>query len=236
MGLVDELATEGFELCAQGVLELAEPLLRETLEIRRPFGDRLPHVFADGSSVLLDPLDLRSRSFLELLERVGGNFHDGIGLVRADRVELPGATRHRVVERSSVLSRDLLELVRPCRDGLLERPQVLERGAVHLRDALLRLAPEFPPLLIERALEPLGPLRQRVLQDVVERPTTLRLLLLLGLSHLGSPAGDQRSNSLAPERRPPHVDRRFLSRGLCSGARPACESWVIEGRDGTADP
>src|SRR3989440_10324156 len=187
MGLVDELGTKVFELGTQCVLELAEPLLREPLEVSRPIGDRLPHVIADGSSVLLDPLDLRSRSFLELLERVRGNFHDGIGLVRADRVELPGATRYLVVECSSVLPRDLLELGRPCRDGLLERPQVLERGAVHVRNALLRLPPELPALLFERALEPLGPLRQRILQYVVEGTTTLRLLLLLLLllSHVG---------------------------------------------------
>ena len=71
----------------------------------------------------------------------------------------------------------------------LDTPErsVLERGAVHVRNALLRLPPEFPPLLFERALEPLGPLRQRVLQDVVEGTTTLPLLLLLLLllSHVG---------------------------------------------------
>src|SRR2546429_9899040 len=101
MGLVDGPATKGFELCAQGVLELAETLLREPLEVSRPVGDRLPHVLADGLSVLLDPLDLRSRSLLEVRERVGGNLDNRIGLIRADRVELPGAASHLVVECSA---------------------------------------------------------------------------------------------------------------------------------------
>ena len=62
---------------------------------------------------------------------------------------------------------------------------MLDRGAVHVRNAFLRLLPERLPLLFERALEPFGPLRQRVLQHVVEGATTLRLLLLLLLSHVG---------------------------------------------------
>ena len=130
MGLVDELATKGFELCTQGVLELAEPLLREPLEVCRPIGDRLPHVIADGVSVLLDPLDLRSRSFLELLERVGGNLHDGVGLVGADCVELRGATSHRFVERSD----DAL-----CRLNLLcaGRERFVDRHGLLWMDAVL---------------------------------------------------------------------------------------------------